>query len=51
MTMEERLKRIPKSYDDFVRYTMECIEEDNDVQELIEQQFLAKPDSDVNDIT
>ena len=51
MTMEERLKRIPKSYDDFVKYTMECIDEDNSVKELIEQQFFTKPDSDVNDIT
>ena len=31
--------------------TMECIDEDNRVKELIEQQFLTNPESDVNDIT
>ncbi len=51
MTIKEKLKQIPKSYDDFVRYAMECIDEDNNVEELIERHLLTNPDSDVNDIT
>lgn len=51
MTLEDRLRSAPKSYDDFVRYAMECMEEDDAVRDLLERQFIVKPDSDVNDIT
>ncbi len=51
MTLEDRLRSVPKSYDDFVRYAMECMEEDDAVRDLLERQFMVKPDSDVNDIT
>ncbi len=51
MNMEEKLRSIPKSYDDFVRYTLECMEEDSTIEALLINQFQIKPDSDVNDIT
>ena len=51
MTLEERLRSVPKSYDDFVIYALECMEEDDAVRDLLERQFIIKPDSDVNDIT
>ena len=51
MNMEERLAALPYSYDDFVRFTMQCIEQVNGVEEAIDNQFLLKPDSDTNDIT
>ena len=51
MNMEERLAALPYSYDDFVRFTMQCIEQVNGVKEAIDNQFRLKPDSDTNDIT
>ena len=41
MNMEEKLRSIPKSYDDFVRYTLECMEEDSTIEALLINQFPA----------
>ncbi|MBQ8945336.1 MAG: hypothetical protein IJ058_14455 [Lachnospiraceae bacterium] len=49
--MREKLASLPYSYDDFVRFTMECIEQEDGVKEVIDNQFRIKPDSDTNDIT
>ena len=49
--MEERLASLPYSYDDFVRFTLQCIEQVDGVKEAIDNQFRLKPDSDTNDIT
>ncbi len=51
MNMKEKLAALPYSYDDFVRFTMQCIEREDGIKEAIERQFQAKPDSDTNDIT
>ena len=51
MNMKERLASLPYSYDDFVRFTMQCIEREDGVKEAIDRQFQVKPDSDTNDIT
>ena len=51
MDMKEKLASLPYSYDDFVRFTMQCIERDGGVKEAIDRQFQVKPDSDTNDIT
>lgn len=49
--MREKLASLPYSYDDFVRFTMQCIEQEDGVKEAIDNQFRIKPDSDTNDIT
>lgn len=51
MNMREKLASLPHSYDDFVRFTMQCIDQEDGVKEAIDNQFLMKPDSDTNDIT
>ena len=51
MNMKEKLASLPYSYDDFVRFTMQCIEQEDGVREAIDDQFRMKPDSDTNDIT
>lgn len=51
MNMRERLASLPYSYDDFVRFTMQCVEQDEGVKAAIDNQFRIKPDSDTNDIT
>ena len=51
MNMKERLASLPYSYDDFVSFTMQCIEREDGVKEAIDRQFQVKPDSDTNDIT
>ena len=51
MNMREKLASLAYSYDDFVKFTMQCIEQEDGVKEAIERQFLVKPDSDTNDIT
>ncbi len=51
MNMKEKLASLPYSYDDFVRFTMQCIEREDGVKEAIDRQFQVKPDSDTNDIT
>ena len=51
MNMKERLASLPYSYDDFVRFTLQCIEQDDGIKEAIDNQFRIKPDSDTNDIT
>ena len=33
--MKEILCAVPGSYDDFVRYVLECIEEDNKIKEVV----------------
>ena len=51
MDMREKLASLPYSYDDFVRFTMRCIEQEEGAKEAIDKQFQVKPDSDTNDIT
>ena len=51
MDMREKLISLPYSYDDFVRFAMQCIETEKGVEEAILEQFRIKPDSDANDIT
>ena len=51
MDMREKLASLPYSYDDFVRFTMRCIEKEEGAKEAIDRQFQVKPDSDTNDIT
>lgn len=50
MDMREKLTSLPYSYDDFVRFVMQCIETEKGVEEAILEQFRIKPDSDTNDI-
>ena len=35
MSMKEILYAVPSSYDDFVRYVLECIEEDDQIKEVV----------------
>ena len=51
MDVRDKLASLPYSYDDFVRFTMRCIEQEEGVKEAIDRQFQVKPDSDTNDIT
>ena len=48
MDMREKLASLPYSYDDFVRFTMRCIEQEDGVKDAIDRQFQVKPDSDTN---
>ena len=51
INIREKLASLPYSYDDFVRFTMQCIEQEAGVKEAIDNQFRMKSDSDTNDIT
>ena len=51
MDMREKLMALPYSYDDFVDFTMQCIEQEKGVKEAVEKQFSINPNSDTNDIT
>lgn len=50
MSLVEKLKSVPNSYDDFVRFTMQCVNEQEGAEEAVLKQFREKPDSDTQDI-
>ncbi|MBQ7200790.1 MAG: hypothetical protein IJS24_05395 [Eubacterium sp.] len=51
MDLQERLSSLPGSYDDFVRFTMECMDRDVMIRNSVMSRLLDVPDSDANDIT
>ena len=51
MSIEEKLKAVPGSYDDFVNDIMRWIRRDSNIEVLIENQFISKPDSTTDDLT
>ena len=51
MDLEGKLVSLPYSYDDFVNFAMQCIQEEDGVEDAIREQFRINPDSDTNDIT
>ncbi len=51
MDLQERLSSLPGSYDDFVRFTMECMDRDVIIRNAVMSRLNDVPDSDVNDIT
>ena len=50
MNLEEKLKSVPNSYEDFVRFTMQCVNEQEGAEEAVLEQLRIKPDSDTQDI-
>ena len=50
MAIEERLRNIPRSYDDFVEYVISCIKEDNKVEELVLHELDANSETNSSDI-
>ena len=51
MNLQERLSSLPGSYDDFVHFTMECMDRDVIIRNAVMSRLIDVPDSDVNDIT
>ena len=50
MDIREILRALPRSYDDFVESTAECMEEYNDVKVAILDLLRRKPDSTPSDV-
>ena len=50
MAIEERLKSIPRSYNDFVKYVIARIEEDENVEKVVLQQLETHPESNSSDV-
>ena len=50
MDFKEMLRALPKSYDDFVNSTAECMEEEEDVRIAVLEQLQRKPDSTPSDV-
>lgn len=50
MDIREMLRALPKSYDDFVNSTAECMEQEEDVRIAILEQLHNKPDSTPSDV-
>ncbi len=50
MDIREMLKALPRSYDDFVESTAECMEEYKDVNDAVLEQLMIKPDSTPSDV-
>lgn len=51
MTMRERMKAVPGSYDDFVNSMVRWSERDSSIESAILEQLENKPESDTDDIT
>ena len=50
MDIRETLKALPRSYDDFVESTAECMEEYDDVREAVLEQLRRNPNSTPSDV-
>ncbi len=50
MEIREMLRALPRSYDDFVESTAECMEEYSDVNDAVLEQLRTKPDSTPSDV-
>ena len=50
MDIEERLKTVPRSYDDFVRYVKESMAEDEDVKAFMEDYLETHPESNSGEV-
>jgi hypothetical protein len=50
MDIREMLRALPKSYDDFVNSTAECMEQEEDVRIAVLEQLQRKPDSTPSDV-
>ena len=50
MTIEDKLRSIPRSYDDFVKYVLSCIKDDNNVEDIVLQQLRDVPESTSSDV-
>ncbi len=50
MNIKETLRALPRSYDDFVESTAECMEEYDDVRDAVLEQLRHNPDSTPSDV-
>ena len=50
MNIENKLRSMPRSYDDFVQYVMSCIEDDNYVEQIVLNQLSTSPESNSSDV-
>ena len=50
MDIRETLRALPRSYDDFVESTAECMEEYSDVNDAVMELLRVKPDSTPSDV-
>lgn len=50
MDFREMLRALPKSYDDFVNSTAECMEQEEDVRIAVLEQLQRNPDSTPSDV-
>ena len=50
MNIKEMLRALPRSYDDFVESTAECMEEYDDVRDAVMEQLRRNPSSTPSDV-
>ena len=51
MSIEDRLRNVPGSYDDFVNDTLRWMQRDSKIKDAIEKQLQINPDSNTDDLT
>ena len=49
-SIEDTLRSIPRSYDDFVQYVMSCIKDDSYVEKIVLEQISENPASNSSDV-